>query len=74
MPLQNIGKIFIILGAVVIIAGVLLFLGGRAGLGNLPGDFSWKRGNTAVYFPIVTSIVLSIILTIVVNIAMRFFR
>ena len=74
MPLQNIGKILIVLGVVVIIAGVLLFVGGKAGMGNLPGDFSWKRGNTAIYFPIVTSIVLSLVLTLVVNVLMRFFR
>ena len=74
MPLQNFGKILIIIGVIVIVAGVLVFLGGKAGLGSLPGDMSWKRGNTSVYFPIVTSSVLSIVLTIVVNILMRFFR
>lgn len=74
MPLQNFGKILIILGVVVVLAGVLLFVGGKAGLGSLPGDLSWKRGNTAIYFPIVTSIVLSIVLTVVINLLMRFFR
>lgn len=74
MPLQNFGKILIVVGIVVVLAGVLLFLGGKAGMGNLPGDLSWKRGNTAIYFPIVTSIVLSIVLTVVVNLLIRFFR
>ena len=74
MPLQNFGKILVVFGIVIAVAGVLLFLGGKAGLGNLPGDFSWKRGNTAIYFPVISSIVLSVVLTIVVNLLMRFFR
>jgi hypothetical protein len=74
MPLQSLGKILIVLGAVVLVLGVLLMLGTRFGLGNLPGDFSWKRGNTAVYIPIVSSIVLSILLTLILNFVLRFFR
>jgi hypothetical protein len=74
MPLQSLGKILIVLGAVVLVLGVLLMLGTRLGLGNLPGDFSWKRGNTAVYIPIVSSIVLSILLTLILNFVLRFFR
>ena len=74
MPLQSFGKILIVFGVVMVLAGIILFLGGKAGLGNLPGDLSLKRGNTAIYFPIVSSIVLSVVLTIVVNLLLRFFR
>lgn len=74
MPLQSIAKTLIVLGIVLVIGGVLLWLGARAGLGSLPGDFSWRKGNTAIYIPIVTSIVLSILLTVVLNFLMRFFR
>lgn len=74
MPMQSIGKMLIALGIVVLVIGVLLYLGGRAGLGTLPGDFAWRRGNTSIYIPIVSSIVLSIILTIVLNLVLRFFR
>lgn len=61
-------------GALLLVAGVLLWLGGRAGLGSLPGDLAWKRGNTSIYIPIVSSIVISILLTIVLNFVLRFFR
>ncbi|HVF09325.1 MAG TPA: DUF2905 domain-containing protein [Abditibacteriaceae bacterium] len=74
MPLSNLAKILMGAGAVLFLVGILLFAGARLGLGQLPGDIAWKRGNTSIYFPIVTSIVLSIVLTIVLNIVLRFFR
>ena len=63
-----------VLGALLLVVGVLLWLGGRAGLGTLPGDVSWKRGNTSIYFPIVSSLVISVLLTIILNFVLRFFR
>ena len=74
MPLQSLGKVLIALGVVLVVVGVLVWLGARAGLGSLPGDIAWRRGNTAIYVPIVSSIVLSIVLTVVLNLFMRFFR
>ena len=74
MPLSNLAKILMSAGAVLFLVGILLFVGFRLGLGQLPGDVSWKRGNTSIYFPVVTSIVLSLVLTIVLNIVLRFFR
>lgn len=34
------------------------------GLGRLPGDFVWRRGNSTFYFPLMTSILVSIGLTL----------
>ncbi|MGA7973577.1 MAG: DUF2905 domain-containing protein [Pseudolabrys sp.] len=57
---------------VLIIAGIILVLAGLAwpviaklGLGRLPGDIVFQRGNTTFYFPIVTSIILSVVLSAV---------
>ncbi|MDQ3813497.1 MAG: DUF2905 domain-containing protein [Armatimonadota bacterium] len=74
MPTFDFGKTLMVLGALLFICGVLFVIGGRLGLGHLPGDLAWKRGNTSIYFPIVTSIVLSIVLTVVLNLFFRFFR
>jgi hypothetical protein len=63
-----------VLGIVILVVGVLFYFGARAGFGGLPGDIAWRRGNTSVYIPIVSSIVLSIVLTVVLNLLMRFFR
>ena len=41
------------------------------GLGSMPGDMRFGKGNVRVYFPLGTSIVLSIILTILLNLFLR---
>jgi len=57
---MNFGKVFIVIGILFIIVGLLWSL-----IGKLPGDIVIKRGNTTIYFPIVTSIVVSIILSLI---------
>lgn len=42
--------------------------------GRLPGDLVVERGNSRVYFPIVTSIVLSIVLSLVLNVILWVLR
>ena len=74
MPLQSIAKTLIALGAVLLVVGVLVWLGARLGLGNLPGDIAWRKGNSSVFIPIVSSIVISVVLTVVLNLLLRFFR
>jgi len=54
-----------VVGAVVLVLGLVLSLLGRTGLGRLPGDIVVQRGNWTFYFPIVTSILLSLLLTAV---------
>jgi hypothetical protein len=74
MEISSLGKILIGMGVLLVLVGVAVTVGSRFGLGQLPGDVSWRRGNTSIYFPIVTSIVLSIVLTVVLNLLARFFR
>ncbi len=62
------GKFLIVLGLVIALIGMLISMG--VPFGRLPGDLSFRRGNTSFYFPIVTSIILSIILTLLLS----FFR
>jgi hypothetical protein len=49
---------------VLLLAGIALTAFGGLGLGRLPGDFVYRRGNFTFYFPIVTSILLSIVLSL----------
>ncbi|PYZ99221.1 hypothetical protein CR205_09650 [Alteribacter lacisalsi] len=66
-------KLLIMIGVVLIVAGLLWQVGGRfINLGKLPGDFLFKSGNTTVYFPLMTSIVISIILSLVLFLFGRF--
>ncbi len=75
--MSDIGKILLFAGiALVLIGGVILLLDRFPGLpiGRLPGDFSWKRGDTQIHFPLATMVVISIILTVVVNLILKLFR
>jgi hypothetical protein len=40
-------------------------------LGRLPGDFSFRRGNTTVYLPLATSLVISVVVSLVLVLARR---
>jgi len=57
-----VGKLLVIVGLLIAFVGLLVMLG--VPIGRLPGDISYRRGNTTFYFPIVTSIVVSILLTL----------
>lgn len=61
---RDLGRLLIVLGAVLLLAGILLTTFGRMGLGRLPGDFVYRRGNFTFYFPLVTSIILSLVLSL----------
>lgn len=69
---MNPGKLFIIIGVVFILTG-LIILGVLGPLGKLPGDIVISRGKFTFYFPVVTSILLSIILTLFFLIFRKFF-
>jgi Protein of unknown function (DUF2905) len=55
----------IILGLVLVVAGLLWPWLGRLGLGRLPGDIVIERENFRLYLPITTSIVVSIVLSLI---------
>ncbi len=62
---HQIGKLFILTGMVVALAGVLLLVLGKVGLFKLTGDFVFSGKTWKIYLPITSSIILSVILTLV---------
>jgi hypothetical protein len=64
-PLRDLGRLLLILGAVITTVGALLYFGARLPfrLGRLPGDIIHRGEHTTVYFPIVTCVVLSVVLS-----------
>jgi hypothetical protein len=63
--MSEIGRPLIVVGAVLLVVGLVLTFGPRLPLlGRLPGDIVWRRGGTTVYFPIVTCLVLSLVLSL----------
>ena len=70
--MPDVGKVFIILGALIVLVGLALTFGPRIPfLGRLPGDIAIDRGNVHIYFPIVTCLLLSVVLTLVLNLFFR---
>lgn len=69
--LQVLGKYLTMFGILLAIIGVILILGGKIGLGKLPGDIVIRRKNFTFYFPLITCIIISIVLTIVLNLVSR---
>jgi hypothetical protein len=69
---QEIGKLLIVLGAVVTFVGIALWSGLGAGwFGRLPGDIRIERGNSGFYFPIVTCILISVAVSILLSLFRR---
>lgn len=59
------GRMLLILGAVIFLVGAMLAFGPRIPwLGRLPGDFSFGGENWRVYVPLGTSILISVVLTL----------
>jgi len=68
----ELGKFLVVLGAVIIVLGLLLWSGvGGSWLGRLPGDIRIERGNSTFYFPIVTCIIISIVLSLIFSLFRR---
>jgi hypothetical protein len=74
--MNDLGRLLVGLGLVLLVAGGLLLLLGRTGLplGRLPGDVSYRSKNFSVYFPLGTSIFLSVLLSLVFYLLSRFRR
>jgi hypothetical protein len=74
--MNDLGRILIGLGLLLLIAGGLLLLLGRTGmpLGRLPGDIAYRGKNVSFYFPLGTSILLSVLLSVVFYLLSRFGR
>ena len=65
-PLQEFGKSLIILGAVIVVLGLLLMLGPKIPwLGRLPGDILIRKEHFSYYFPLGTCVLISIVLSLI---------
>lgn len=72
MDICQVGKLVLIAGvALVALGGVIMLAGRLPWIGQLPGDFEFRRGNTTIYFPLMTMIIISVILTIALNLLFR---
>ena len=61
--MRDLGKLLVVAGVIIVLAGVVLSFFGKAPIGRLPGDIVYRRGSFTFYFPLMTSILLSLLLT-----------
>jgi hypothetical protein len=71
--MEDLARLLLYAGLGLVALGGVLWLLGRIP-GSLPGDFSWKSGNTTVYVPLTTMLIVSIVLTVLVNVILRLLR
>ena len=64
----DLGRLLLVFGVVLAVIGGALMLFGRF---HLPGDITFRTGNTTFYIPLATSIILSVVATIVLNLVFR---
>ena len=75
MDLANVGKILLISGGILALAGLVTIVIGKTGfMGKLPGDIFIQKGNFTFYFPLATFLILSVVLTAVVNAVIRLLK
>jgi hypothetical protein len=67
----NLGRTLLVLGACLILAGIVVLVAQKLGLGRLPGDFVVERKGFRLYAPIATSILVSLLLTLFLNLFFR---
>ncbi|MCS7012005.1 MAG: DUF2905 domain-containing protein [Chloroherpetonaceae bacterium] len=75
--MSELGKVLILLGAFLLLLGVLFYFVPKVPLfewlGRLPLDFKIERENFTFYFPLGTSILLSILLSALLYLARKIF-
>jgi Protein of unknown function (DUF2905) len=60
--MTGMAKFLMIIGGVIFVIGFLMQF---IHIGKLPGDIVIKKGNSTVYFPIVTSLLISVVLSLI---------
>lgn len=74
--MENIGKLIVSIGVVLIIVGLCLWLfADKLGwLGNLPGDIKIEHPGFSIYFPFATMLLFSLVLSLIMWVINQFSR
>lgn len=65
------GPLLVIAGIVLILVGLLVWSGGLAWFGRLPGDIRIERETFRLYVPIVSMLLVSVVLTLILYLFRR---
>jgi hypothetical protein len=67
------GLLVILIGAGVVVVGLLIYAGALSWFGRLPGDLNFGDERTRVFIPFTSMLVVSLVLSLVVYVLRRFF-
>jgi hypothetical protein len=67
----ELGRVILVVGAVLVVVGGLAVLGVRLPFGRLPGDIAIEGERGGIYIPLGTMIVVSLLLTLIFNVFFR---
>lgn len=71
---MNLQKIFIVIGIIFLLIGLLYPFLSKIPIFRLPGDIVVNKPNFKFYFPITSMIILSVILSLIMWIVRKFFK
>ena len=69
--MSPLARLLVVTGLLLAAAGVAIEVAGRAGLGRLPGDLTWRTGHLYVYAPVAMSLLVSAVATVLLNLFLR---
>ena len=69
---RSAGLILIVLGAGVMVVGLLAYAGAWSWFGKLPGDIRYENDNLRIYVPIVSTLIVSVV-SLLLYLLRRFF-
>jgi len=70
---RPLGQLIILLGLILIVAGLVTMRGWLGWFGHLPGDVRVERPNVRLYVPIVSMLLISILFSVLSYVLRRFF-
>ena len=73
MESKGIGAVIVGIGLLVVLIGVLTYLGALSWFGRLPGDIRVERESVHIYVPITSMLLLSVALSLLLYLVRRFF-
>jgi hypothetical protein len=73
MTSPSAGPLLIVVGLGIALIGVLVWSGGLAWFGRLPGDIRIERDTVRVYIPLVSMFLVSVVLSLIMYLINRLF-
>jgi uncharacterized membrane protein YidH (DUF202 family) len=71
---RNVGPFIVMTGIVIVVIGILVWVGGLSWFGRLPGDIRIERGNMRIYIPVASMLLISVAVSVLLFVWRLLFR